>query len=83
MSNQQQQSPAELFDIKQIPARVTKNKHGSSADSYYVTVKNKRTGYTKLMARDKAYRYLNNRPSLWKWVSPIFSFKDEYEIVGC
>ena len=53
---------------------------GSDLPSYWVTVKNKRTGYTKLMTRSKAHRYINNRPSSWTIVNPLVSFKDTYEL---
>ena len=50
--------------------------------SAYVKVKNTRTGYIQVMSRAKAFRYVNNRPSLWSITNPIVSFKDSYELAA-
>jgi hypothetical protein len=75
------ESLQERFTITTVPEKLKKNKKGIEHPSYWVTVKNLRTGYTKLMPRAKAFRYINDRPALWTYVSPLFSFKDHYEVV--
>jgi len=71
------------FERKALSGRVLKHvnkrKEETEAQAYWVSVKNTRTGYTKLMPREKAYRYVNARPSLWKYTNPLPSFKDTYE----
>ena len=66
-----------------IPTYTTKRRNtGEALPSYYIQVTNKRTGHIHTMSREKAFRYINNRPSLWSIANPIVGFKDEYELAA-
>jgi len=52
-----------------------------TAEAFHVTIKNRRTGYTKLVTRSKAFRYINDFPSLWSITTPDHKFKDIWEEV--
>jgi len=62
------------------PYSFTSQKKGNTLPSYWVAVRNARTGYTKLMPRAKAQRYINNRPSDWHIMNPLPEFKDKWEL---
>ena len=74
---------ARVGNTIKIPSyETTCKKKGRTLPSAYVKVKNTRTGYTQVMSRAKAFRYINNRPSLWSITNPIVSFKDSYELAA-
>jgi len=62
------------------PYSFTSLKKKNTLPSYWVTIKNVRTGYTKTLPRQKAQRYINNRPSLWSITNPLPEFKDTWEL---
>ncbi len=69
------------FETIKVPDYNITSKKGSELPSYYVMVRNTRTGYTKLMPRHKAHRYINGRPSTWSITNPMVELKDKYELV--
>jgi len=72
------------FKTIQIPDFTTVNKKYPDAKplkSYWVEVRNMRTGYVHTVSRSKAHRYVNNRPTTWSYVNPLSSFKDTYGLV--
>ena len=74
---------ARIGNTIKIPSyEMTCKKTGRTFPSAYVKVKNTRTGYIQVMSRAKAFRYINNRPSLWSITNPIVSFKDSYELAA-
>ena len=71
----------ERFKTIQVPAYTTTNKQGKEAPSYWVEIRNLRTGYTHTVSRSKAHRYINDRPTNWSFMNPLLSFKDTYGLV--
>ena len=69
------------MNLQVLPEKITTNKRGKDGKAYYVTIRNTRTGYTKVVPYHKASRYVNNRPSMWSITNPLVSFKDTYEVV--
>jgi len=80
MDGQLMEALAERMKTTPIPETITMNRHGSGGLPYYIEVVNDRTGQTKLLPRAKAFRYINNRPSMWHIGNPLVSFKDTYSI---
>ncbi len=67
--------------IKVPDYMVMNGKNKEEAKSYWVQIRNIRTGYTKVVSRMKAFRYINNRPASWSITNPMVTLKDKWELV--